>query len=80
MHFSLELFDKLLRLCCTFQCSHLNLLLIILVSLNIQWISGQGFGRAKEFRDVAGGEILAPRSSEIDPHEPSCEELRAMWR
>lgn len=29
---------------------------------------------------VSNGEVMAARSPALNAHEPSCEELRAMWR
>ncbi len=67
-----------------FQCPHISLFLVafILTSFHIRLINGQGssLARSTEYRDDGGGEILAPRSAQLNPHEPSCEELRAMWR
>jgi hypothetical protein len=51
-------------------------------------INGQGSLVTQEFNGGTtsggtaggGGEIINPKSSSLNMHEPSCEELRAMWR
>lgn len=35
---------------------------------------------ANSVANNGGGEVISPRASALSSHEPSCEELRAMWR
>lgn len=69
----------------------LSTIIILLVLLGDKiHINGQGSLVTPEFNGGTngagtgsgggGGEIISPKSSSLNMHEPSCEELRMMWR